>query len=101
MNPVDLFDFEHEDTDFLDADKDFVVSAKQRMHDAPKAVGDDEQSIREWIFDSQVLTEYPNVASGLRVSLLRVNASRLQGRTLYGSVLKPIATPEELIKLQS
>ena len=41
-NLIDLYDFEYEDTDFLDADKDFVVNQKQRMHECPKAVGDDD-----------------------------------------------------------
>lgn len=73
MNPVDIYDFDNEDTDFLDADKDFVAPKKLRMHEVPKAVGDDEQSIREWIYDSEVQTEFPNIASGLRVSLLALN----------------------------
>ena len=63
-----LYDFEGEDTDFLDADKDFGnLLPKGQL---PKAVGDDEQSIREWIYDSEVITEMPNAASGLRVSML-------------------------------
>jgi O-succinylbenzoate synthase len=98
MKQVDLYDFFNEDTDFLDADKDFGAHQKHR-HDIPKAVGDDDQSIREWIFDSEVQAEVPNVASGLRISLLCMS-QKMQGKTVYGSAMRPIGSVDELVKKQ-
>ena len=71
------------------------------MHDQPKAVSDDDQALREWIYDNEVQTEMPNIASGLRLSMLCMNKGKQMEKTLYGGSLRPVGTTDELVKHQS